>query len=82
MGHAPNVDAEGPNDWDLGKAVRETEKQFSTDLQLLKTETTNDPSLLETLVCLERQQHKNMPDEYILYRRSYIVIDKMRTGFL
>ena len=55
---------------DLGNAVRETEKQFSTDLQLLLTETTNDPSLLKILVCLERQQHENMPDEYSLYRKK------------
>ena len=70
MGHAPQVDAE-PNDWDLGNAVRKKEKQFAMDLQLLMTETTNDPSLHKTLVCLERQQHDNMPDEYSLYIKSY-----------
>ena len=69
MDHAPKVDAE-INDWDLGNAVRETEKQFSTDLQLLMTETTNDPSLLKRLVCLERQQDKNMPKEYLLYKKK------------
>ena len=67
MDHAPKVDAEEPNDWDLGNAVRETEKQFSADLLLSMTETTNDSSLLKTLVCLERQQHDYMPDEYSLY---------------
>ena len=66
MGHAPKVDAEEPNGWDLGNAVKETEKQLSTDLQLLMTETTNDPNLRKTLVCLERQQHENMTDEYSL----------------
>ena len=80
MGQAPKVDAEEPNDWDLGNALRETEKQFSTDLQLLMTETTNDPSLLKTLVCLERQQHENMPNEYSLNRKK--TIDKIWTGFL
>ena len=50
MGHAPRVDAIEQNSWDLGNAVRETEKQFATDLQLVMTETTNDPSLLKTLV--------------------------------
>ena len=46
MGHAPRVNAEEPNDWGLGNAVRETEKTFSTDLLLLMTETINDPLLL------------------------------------
>ena len=34
------------------------------------TETTDDPSLLKSLVCLERQQHENIPDEYSLYRKK------------
>ena len=59
MGHAPKVDEEELNNWDLGNAVRETEKNFSTDLQLLMSETTNDSSLLKTLVCLERQQYQS-----------------------
>ena len=70
MGHAPRVDSEEQNSWDLGNAVRETEKNFSTDLQLLMSETTNDPSLLKTLVCLERQQHDNMPEEYTMYKKK------------
>ena len=70
MGHAPRVDAIERNNWDLGNAVRETEKQFATDLQLLMTETTNDPSLLKTLVCLERQQHDNIPEEYSIYKKK------------
>ena len=53
MGHGPKVDDIEQSNWDLGNAVRETEKQFATDLQLLMTKTTNDPSLLKTLVCLE-----------------------------
>ena len=70
MGHAPKVDAIKQNNWDLGNAVRETEKQFATDLQLLMTETTNDPSLLKTLVCLERQQHDIIPEEYSIYKKE------------
>ena len=70
MGHAPIVDAIKQNNWDLGNAVRETEKQLATDLQLLMTETTNDPSLLKTLVCLERQQHDNIPEEYFIYKKK------------
>ena len=45
MGHATKVDAEEPNNWDLGNAVREMEKNFSTDLQLLMPSTTNDRPL-------------------------------------
>ena len=67
MGHAPKVKTD-PNESDLENTVRETEKQFATDLQLLMTETTSDPSLLKTLVCLERQQQENMPEEYSLYK--------------
>ena len=55
MGHASKVTAMEENNWDLEQAVRETERNFSTDLQLLMNETTNDPTLLKTLVCLERQ---------------------------
>ena len=52
------------NNWDLEQAVRETEKNFSTNLQFLMSETTNDPTLLKTLVCLERQQQDQIPHEY------------------
>ena len=34
------------------------------------TETTNDSTLLKTLVCLERQQHELIPDEYQTHRRK------------
>ena len=61
--HAPKLDAEEPNDWDLGNAVRETEKQFGTDPQLLKMETTNDPSPLKTLVPPDCQQHENLLED-------------------
>ena len=61
MGHAPQVDAEEPNNWDLGNAMREKEKNFSTDLLLLLPETTNGPHLLlflKTLVCLVRNNNR------------------------
>ena len=58
------------NNWDLENTVRETEKDFATDLQLLMTETTNDPKLSKTLVCLERQQYDNIADEYSLYKKK------------
>ena len=70
MGHAPRVQALEQNSWDLEQTVRETEKEFATYLQLLMTETTNDPKLLKTLVCLERQQYDNIPDEYNLYKKK------------
>ena len=70
LGYAPRTTAEEPNDWDLGNAVRESEKNFSTDLQLLMTETTNDPTLLKTLVCLERQQLDNIPEKYLPNKRQ------------
>ena len=63
MGHSPKVMAQADNNWDLEQAVRQTEKNFSTDLQLLMSETTNNPTLLKTLVCLERQQQDQIPDE-------------------
>ena len=70
MGHAPRIAAKDQNNLKLEQAVRETEENFSTDLQLLMTETTNDPNLLKTLVCLERQQHEMIPDEYQTHRRK------------
>ena len=36
------------------QAVRDTEKNFSTDRQLLMTETTDETKILKTLLCLER----------------------------
>ena len=68
--HASKVTAMEENNWDLGQAVRETERNFSTDLQLLMNETTNDPTLLKTLVCLERQQHEQIPDEYLPHKKK------------
>ena len=70
MRHAPKMDAEEPNDCDLENAVEETEKDFSSVLHLLMTETTNYPSLFKILVCLERQLHENMPVENLLYKKK------------
>ena len=65
MGHAPKIAAHEDNNWVLEQAVQETGKRnFSTDLQLLITNTTNDPTLLQTLVCLGRRQHELIPDKY------------------
>ena len=68
MGHVPKVAALDENTWDLEQAVRETEKNFSTDLQLLMTEATNDPTLLKTLVSLEQQQHELIPEKYQIHK--------------
>ena len=69
MGHAQKIAAQEDNNWDLEHAVRET-KNFSTDLQLLMTETTNDPTILKSLVCLERQQRDLIPDEYQPHKKK------------
>ena len=68
--HAPKVAALDEKNWDLEQAVRETEKNYSTDLQLRMTETTNDPTLLQMLVCLERQQHELIPEEYQTHKKK------------
>ena len=70
MGHASKVTAMEENNWDLRQAVRETERNFSTDLRLLMNETTNDPTLLKTLVCRERQQHEQIPDAYLPHKKN------------
>ena len=70
MGHAPKIMAEEDKNWDLEQAVRETGKIFSSDLQLLMTETTNDPNILKTLVCLERQQHDLIPETYMAHKKK------------
>ena len=70
VGHAPKVMAQEDNNRDLEQAVRKTEKNFSTDIQLLMSETTNDSTLLKTLVCLERQQQDQKPDEYQPHRKK------------
>ena len=93
MGHAPKLEAQEDHNWDLEQAVRETEKNFSTDLQLLMAETTNDPTLLKTFVCLERQ-HDLIPDEYqsnqklssrfglVFIEDKFIVPKNFRTTFI
>ena len=44
-------------------------ERFSTDLQLLMTETTINPVWLGTLVCMKRQQRDMIPEEYQTHRR-------------
>ena len=34
------------------------------------TETTNDPNLLKTSICLERKKHELIQDEYQLHERK------------
>ena len=70
MGHSPRIQAMKTNNWDHKDTVRETGKEFATDLPILMTETTNDPKLLKTLVCLERKQYDNIPEEYNGYKRK------------
>ena len=53
MGHASRIQAIEPNNWKHENTVRETKNEFATDLQLILTQTTNDPKLLKDLVCLE-----------------------------
>ena len=67
MGQPPKVQALEQN-WDLENTVRETEKEFATDLQLLMTETPNDRKLLNTrLFGAPTIQH---PEEYSLYKKK------------
>ena len=70
MGHAPRIAAQEDNNWDLEQAVRETGKNLSTDIQMLMNETTSHPTLLKTLVCLERRQQNQIPDDYQPPKRS------------
>ena len=53
--------------WDMKSERR---KNFSLGPTTAHDETTNEPSLLKTLVCVERQQHENMPEEYLLYKKK------------
>ena len=76
MGNAQKIASQKENNWDLEQAVRETGRNFSTDLQLQMTETTNAPILLKTLVCLERQQHELIPEEYQPH-----TVNPVRCGF-
>ena len=68
MGHAPNIEAE--ENWEVAEAVRQADKKFSTDLSLLMRETTNDETLVKTLVCLERQQYDQIPAELRIYKKK------------
>ena len=70
MGHAPKITAQEENNSDPAQAVRETERNFSTDWQLLMNEATNDPTLFKTLVCLERKHQDQIPTNTYLTKRD------------
>ena len=57
MGHPLRKNAKELNNWDLRIAFKGTGKTFSTDHQLLLTETTNEPKLLNTL-CASNDRNK------------------------
>ena len=50
--------------WDLEETIRQAEQKFSTNLRTIADETTNDQTLIKTLVCLERRSYEQIPDEY------------------
>ena len=70
MGNAPNVKSPDGQDWKVDQTVRDVEKNFSTDLHLLTKETCNDATLLKTLVCLERQQPEEIPEDYKIFKNK------------
>ena len=78
MEHAPKTAAQEENNWDLEQAVRETEKYCSTDLQLLMTETTNEPDSMKTLICLERQR----PDTGEISDTQKMLSSRIYLGFI
>ena len=72
MGHASHI--QNKNKWDLEETIRQTEQKFTTDLEIIATETTNDKNLLRTLVCLERRTLEQIPDEYKPYQKQLSTI--------
>ena len=72
MGRASYVQSaeQGKEQWDIAEAVRKADKNFATDLEFLMKETTDDEVLLKTLVCLERQQHEQIPEEMRIYKNK------------
>ena len=68
MGTASKVQYE--DKWDLEETVRQAEQKFSTDLRTIADETTNDEKLLKTLVCLERRNFEQIPEEYKQYKNN------------
>ena len=62
MRTASNVQYDDP--WDLDETVRPVEQKLSTDLRTIADEITNDEKLLKILVCLERINLEQLPDEY------------------
>ena len=68
MGQASHI--QNDNKWDLEETIRQTEQKCTTDLKTIATETTNDETLLKTLVCLERRTSEQTPDEYKPYQKQ------------
>ena len=68
MGTASKVQYEDKRD--LEETVRQVEQKFSTDLRTIADETTNDENLLKTLVCLERRNYEQIPEEYRQYKNN------------
>ena len=68
MGTASKVKYE--DKWDLEETVRQVKQKFSTDLRTIADETTNDEKLLKTLVCLERRNYEQIPEEYRQYKNN------------
>ena len=62
--HALIVNLQDVQEWNLETTVREVEQNFSTDLELIVKERTNDEVLSKTLECLKRQQLKETPEDY------------------
>ena len=67
MGTASKVQYE--DKWDLEETVRQVEQKFSTDSRTIGDETTNEKKLLEPLVCLERRNYEQIPEEYRQYKK-------------
>ena len=59
-------------EWDLEETIRQAKQKFSTDLRTIADETTNDEKLIETLVCLERRNYEQIPDEYKEHHKNTI----------
>ena len=70
MGNVPNVQSTDGHDWKVDQTVRDVEKNFLTDLNLLMKETVNDEPLLKTLICLERQQPEAIPEDYKTFKNK------------
>ena len=55
---------------DLEETIRQAGQKFTTDLNTIITQTTNDENLLKPLVCLERRTIEQFPNEYEPYQKQ------------